>query len=289
MGRGKSRNYDFDAIEHVGNDADEGGFLADEAAEAEREAQRGTAAQVPSPAGEPASVAAVHDAPESPDKPESRAASADESESEDQDRDRASSAPAAQAATQDHAPAVQPAAKPAASAAKRRTNDGPTYSPLTAEPPIARKPKKGGKRKPAQQAVMDSFIAHRTSTEWQQWSGRLPLEVEQRLKDRAADDSESSGRSHLSAAHYFDAALRHLPEDPSEQVALADAWLIGRWEGERPRGKSVQFNVSPEMEALLKGLKQSLRRERHGIIMDVLSAASHAFLDRLDQEGLLTS
>lgn len=275
MARGKSRNYDFDAIEHVGNDADEGGFLADEAAEAEREAQRSTAAPVPSPAGEPASVTAASGPEESgtPVEPDAQVAFADESKPGDQEQ-----AP--------RAPAAQPAAR---SVAKKRTNDGPTYSPLTAEPPIARKPKKSTVRKPAQQAVINSFIAHRTSKGWQQWSGRLPLEVEQRLKDRAADDSESSGRSHLSAAHYFDAALRHLPEDPSEQVALADTWLIERWEGERPRGKSVQFNVSPEMEALLKGLKQSLRRERHGIVMDVLSAVSDAFLDRLDQEGLLTS
>lgn len=35
-GRGKSRSFDFSAIEHVGNDATEGGFLGDDAAESER-------------------------------------------------------------------------------------------------------------------------------------------------------------------------------------------------------------------------------------------------------------
>src|SRR5688572_22437849 len=45
-GRGKARSFDFSAIEHVGNDATEGGFLGDDAAESER---RGTPTALAAP------------------------------------------------------------------------------------------------------------------------------------------------------------------------------------------------------------------------------------------------
>ncbi|MFD4610061.1 hypothetical protein ACFWOT_18560, partial [Streptomyces sp. NPDC058440] len=50
--RGKSRSFDFSAIEHVGNDATEGGFLGDDAAESERRGSSKPTTSLP-PAPEP--------------------------------------------------------------------------------------------------------------------------------------------------------------------------------------------------------------------------------------------
>lgn len=238
--RGKARSFDFDAIEHVGNDADEGGFLGNESAEAERRGGRegSPEAQVPAPAVEPEPQPAP----------------------------------------------VRPPGKglPAA------VHDGSAFSPLTAEPPVTRsKPKRGGSRKPAQEAVMASFIAQRTSRNWVMWSGRLVPEVIQRLKDRAEADAASSARPRLKPGHYLDAALRDLPAKPADQVELANTWLIERWEGDHPSGGNAQFSISPENASVLKNLRKSLQGARHGVIIDLISASCDQFLDRLDQEGPL--
>lgn len=117
------------------------------------------------------------------------------------------------------------------------------------------------------------------------WSGRLVPEVTKRLEDRAFADATSSDRSRLKSGHYLDAALKALPEDPEEIVEIANEWLIERWGGEHPPGVNAQFSVSPEARERLANLKRSLRGYRHGIIIDVVSAAVDRILDVLDQEG----
>ncbi|MET9419067.1 hypothetical protein ABZY03_33845, partial [Streptomyces klenkii] len=62
--RGKKRQFNFAAVEHVGNDADEGGFLGNE--EAEQERQSATPANephLPSPAAEPTPPASASASP----------------------------------------------------------------------------------------------------------------------------------------------------------------------------------------------------------------------------------
>ncbi|WP_424892246.1 hypothetical protein [Streptomyces sp. XH2] len=141
------------------------------------------------------------------------------------------------------------------------------------------------KEKPAQAAVLASFAAQRTGRNWEMWSGRLVPETVARLKERADADAVSSGRGRLSAGHYLDAALRSLPPSAEEQVALANEWLIERWDGEHPAGRSAQFSVSPASVELLNGLRRSLRAYRHGIVIDVVCAAVDTFLDVLEEEG----
>ncbi|MFF6946854.1 hypothetical protein, partial [Streptomyces lavendulae] len=109
------------------------------------------------------------------------------------------------------------------------------------------------------------------------------------LKDRAFFDAEASGRRLLSASHYFDAAIKSLPEDSGEVERFATDWLIDRWAGEHPKGENAQFTISPEAQQRLTELKKSLRGTRHGIWIDVLSAAGECLLDLLDSEGPLPS
>ncbi|WP_370424236.1 hypothetical protein AB8O64_36385 (plasmid) [Streptomyces sp. QH1-20] len=150
------------------------------------------------------------------------------------------------------------------------------------------KPKRSSRKgKPAQTAVVQSYNAQRTNRNWGMWSGRLIPETIARLKDRAEDDAASSGRGRLSGGHYLDAALRSFPKSAEEQVGLANEWLIERWDGEHPAGRSAQFSVSPESAEMLNGLRLSLRGYRHGIVIDVICTAVDTFLDVLEAEGPL--
>ncbi|WP_372412059.1 hypothetical protein [Streptomyces luteireticuli] len=353
--RGKKRQFNFAAVEHVGNDADEGGFLGNEEAEQERQSVMPVdEPHVPSPATEPAprsSADPAATATPAPAPEEQRTSAAEAPpvvpspvaeqtvpqpevtpvvsavpavSAEIPEAAPAQVAPAeptsaksapAEVASADVAPAepvpVSPAEPtpliledvPVAQAAPTprrpdpaqrtvrtsvRVNEGPTFSAVSAEPPVLRaaKPKRSSrKEKPAQAAVLASFAAQRTGRNWGMWSGRLVPETVTRLKDRAEADAASSGRGRLSAGHYLDAALRSLPKSAEEQVALANEWLIERWDGEHPAGRSAQFSVSPVSAELLNGLRQSLRGYRHGIVIDVVCAAVDAFLDVLEAEG----
>ncbi|MFI1184156.1 hypothetical protein ACH4UT_32065 [Streptomyces sp. NPDC020799] len=329
--RGKKRQFNFAALEHVGNDADEGGFLGDEAAEQERQTVKpDSEPHVPSPAAEPlpsspdtsspasaeasVTVAPVpapeaHPVPEEPPASVPAASSAAEpvaSHAAPARQFQAVPVEAPAAASSDFEPsdsAEPPAVEPAPGhrapeppqrvmRSSGRVNDGPAYSPLSAEPPVLRaaKPKRPSKKeKPAQTAVLASFTAQRTGRNWGMWSGRLVPETVVRLKARAEADAASSGRGRLSAGHYLDAALRSLPKNPEEQVALANDWLIQQWDGEHTAGRSAQFSVSPESAELLNGLRQSLRGYRHGIVIDVVCAAVDTFLDVLEAEGPIES
>ncbi|MEU7288870.1 hypothetical protein AB0A81_26845, partial [Streptomyces flaveolus] len=168
---------------------------------------------------------------------------------------------------------------------RSRVNDGPLFTSAGAEPPIVRTPPRRAKLEPAQSLVVASFLEQRTKRNWAMWSGRLVPEVTKRLEDRAFADATSSERSRLKSGHYLDAALKALPEDPEEIVEIANEWLIERWGGEHPPGVNAQFSVSPEARERLANLKRSLRGYRHGIIIDVVSAAVDRILDVLDQEG----
>ncbi|WP_438297557.1 hypothetical protein [Streptomyces sp. HUAS TT7] len=326
--RGRSRNFNFDAIQHVGNDADEGGFLGDAEAEASRHQTPSAAAAVKPVPEEAHSVPAQAPAPAVPTRVSSRAKavkapspevesaapveeSADsphdaavtqplvESEPEEQEEqeEAAGGGESAEAQTPRPAEASTPATSPerstVGSALKpvvgRRVNDSAAFSPLSAAPPIeSTKPKRAPKKPtPCQDALLDSFISQRTARNWQTWSGRMLPDLLARLKDRADHDAETSGRGRLNPGHYVDAAMRLLPVDPAEQTKVANEWLVRRWAGEHPPGRSAQFGVSPEVAEFMKSLKRTLRKERHGIVIDLMSAATDNFLDRLDEEGPL--
>lgn len=318
--RGKSRSFDFGAIEHVGNDATEGGFLGDDAAESER---RGEAAQVAAPAVLTADSA-------SPEPSQSEAAEViavpPVAQAVAKETTERSSAPAADGGTSlvpspsqppgDNStrvpagPRTSSASEPELrderaaldeptesqtpterSAAPRRINDGPGFSASSAEPTLKPRPRKkaAGTKSPMQEAVLASFIKHRTERNWPTWSGRIEGETKGRLLQKADDDALSSGRN-LMPGHYLDAALRLVKDLEAEELAaLANNWLIDKWSGEHPPGVSIQAGVSPDMYQLLKGLKRTLRGQRGagsgGLILDVVSAAVDRFLDAADEEG----
>ncbi|MGW7081830.1 hypothetical protein [Streptomyces sp. NPDC054866] len=159
---------------------------------------------------------------------------------------------------------------------------------MSAEPVLEQRPKKKkGKATPAQDAVVQGFLSHRTAGGWPMWSGRMLTETKIRLQQRADEDAVSSQRPRLKPGHYLDAALRQLPDEPAAQAALANEWLVRRWGGEHPPGTSAQMSVSPEVHAFLANLKRSLRGHRAGIVIDVVCAAADVFLDQLDEEGPL--
>ncbi|MFF8882923.1 hypothetical protein [Streptomyces flaveolus] len=335
----KKREINWQAVEHVGNDADEGGFLGNEEAERERSEAKPVAV-VPSPASEQAArsdvaaAAAANDAPtkasaDAPVEPTlsagNQATSAGTPERGEgaggaadvfTDQSTGDQAPAgaevaesageptpavelpqgpsdATAAGKDSTPPAEPAPVEAAPALfpprspRPRVNDGPLFTSAGAEPPIVRAPARRAKLKPTQSLVVSSFLDQRTKRNWAMWSGRLVPDVTKRLEDRAFADATSSDRSRLKSGHYLDAALKALPEDPEEIVEIANDWLIERWGGEHPPGVNAQFSVSPEARERLANLKRSLRGYRHGIIIDVVSAAVDRILDVLDQEGPL--
>lgn len=343
--RGKTRSFNFDAIEHVGNDADAGGFLGDAEAEQERQGVAPPVVAVaPEPTPEPP-------APEPTAATTKKATPAPTAVPQQSQAEPASAPPAPPAeevapvadlvvadtepapttkgveepANAEPAPSAQPngaqthAAAAAAetpvagegkaerstptpastgagtvgstlpAAARRRVNDSaPTFSALSAEPVLEPRPKKKkGKATPAQDAVVQGFLSHRTAGGWPMWSGRMLTETKTRLQQRADGDAVSSRRPRLKPGHYLDAALRQLPEDPAAQAALANEWLVRRWGGEHPPGTSAQLSVSPEVHAFLANLKRSLRGHRAGIVIDVVCAAADVFLDQLDEEGPL--
>lgn len=324
-GRGKARSFDFSAIEHVGNDATEGGFLGDDSAESERRGSS-TAVAVPptltldydSPGpkeGEHTTTAppgsetrpSTHEGAEFSPAPVAPEASPvvpspslpPEGAATPAAPDKTSSDP--EAAIPKASPADEPAeeiekpggakASPEPPATGRRRNDGPGFTATSAEPALKpRTRKKAADTKPPMQAaVLGSFIKHRTERNWPTWSGRIEGETKARLLKKADDDAESSGRN-LMPGHYLDAALRLVKDSsPEELAALANEWLIDKWSGEHPPGVSIQAGVSPEMYQFLKGLKRHLRGQRGagsgGLILDVVSASVDRFLDAADEEG----
>ncbi|MGW7276093.1 hypothetical protein ACWGH5_36960 [Streptomyces sp. NPDC054864] len=341
--RGKARSFNFDAIEHVGNDADAGGFLGDAEAEQERQgASSATVAVTPEPPPEqpapeptaattkkatpapmavpqqsqaaPASAPPAAPAEEAAPDPEPVSADTASAQAPKGADETASATPASSAqpeVAQTHAAATETpvegegkeeraARAPASTEAgtvgstlpatsRRRVNDSPpTFSALSAEPVLEPRPKKKkGKATPAQDAVVQGFLSHRTAGGWPMWSGRMLTETKIRLQQRADKDAVSSRRPRLKPGHYLDAALRQLPDEPAAQAALANEWLVRRWGGEHPPGTSAQMSVSPEVHAFLANLKRSLRGHRAGIVIDVVCAAADVFLDQLDEEGPL--
>lgn len=290
-GRKKTRSYDFAALEHVGNDADEGGFLGassadDDADAATTKSQTSTAdatraALVPAQdngadtlvAPSPGALSGADVA--EPDELPGAAALSTKSENDDQ----AQGAPAG--------PSLGQVLAAAPAKTRSRVNDRPPlYTTAGATPPILQEPAspKGRKKKPGTDLVLASYMAAQTGRDWENWSGRLVPQVKNRLFDRAADDCESSGRRRLAAGHYLDAALRRLPAEVEEQAQWADAFLVSSG-GEHDRGVPVSASVSPEIYEYLRGLKSAMRGRRRGMIVQVVSAAVVQLLDILDAEG----
>ncbi|MFD9634192.1 hypothetical protein ACFWX8_26445, partial [Streptomyces violascens] len=190
--RGRSRNFNFEAIQHVGNDADEGGFLGDADAEASRhqppaaavepvpEEAHSVPAQAPAPAvparassrtkalktpsPEVESAAPVEDPADSPH--DTAVAPLAETEPVEQEEQEDTSGGAESAAAQtprpsEGPPAPSPERSTVGSALKpvvgRRVNDSAAFSPLSAAPPIeSTKPKRAPKKPtPCQDALLD--------------------------------------------------------------------------------------------------------------------------------------
>ncbi|MFE3708250.1 hypothetical protein ACFXPE_22720 [Streptomyces scopuliridis] len=307
----------------MGNDATEGGFLGDDAAESERrgespylsvppvltlgyespepgkqddtEAAYASHARPPAQEGESSSApveagaTSVFPSPSQPPAQEATNAPAvartpSTLESEVHEEHLTQPVPVLEEPTETHAPLKR-------STAARRRNDGPGFTAASAEPALKPRGRKraAGTRPPMQEAVLGSFITHRTERNWPTWSGRIEGETKERLLQKADDDAQSSGRN-LMPGHYLDAALKSVKDlGPEELTALANKWLIEKWSGEHPPGVSIQAGVSPDMYQFLKGLKRTLRGQRGsgsgGLILDVVSAAVDRFLDAADEEG----
>jgi len=311
-GRGKKRNINWAAVEHIGDDADAGGFLGDEDAERERAQAREPLAVVPPPSPEPqpdpspeapVAVSAPPADPPAPDVAEPLPAgkpadTTDDSgpstlveapaEESPEPKAKASSSKASSSKASKRGDRTSTAGK-RRSADQPRSNDGPGFTAVSGEPPIlrARPRSEVVKLPPAQEQVVVSYNTARKDRNWKIWSGRITPDVIERLKDRAEEDAESSARGRLKPGHYLDAAMRMLPPDAEEQVELADDWLMGKWRGEHPSGETAQFSVSPGTYDFLMNLNKSLRDYRHGIVIDVVSAACDILLDMLADEGLM--
>lgn len=317
----KKRQFNWQAVEHVGNDADEGGFLGNEEAENERVMDRPPVSLVPPPGPEaepvadatPGAVVAVavasdatgsDDAPSDPvavPVPAQQASDSSDSKAEvappavavpggllDQEQvDSLGAGPGAQGGSSGGPEAAAPSRVAARPKRPRRINDGPDFTASGSQPPRTQSKGRRAKEKETQAEVVASFINQRTSRNWSIWSGRLVPAVTKRLQDRADSDAASSGRSRLGPGHFFDAAIRGLPDDPAELAEIANTWLVEVWEGEHPRGENAQFSVSPAVHDKLSGLRRSLRGFRHGMVIDVVSAAADRLLDQLDAEGPL--
>jgi hypothetical protein len=297
-GGGKTRSFNFDAIAHVGNDADQGGFLGDEAAEEERRDTVPTSARahgsldrVPEQDGsssnasphQPAADKSVHVMHVEQDR-ETHATSS-LGPAEDLSAQRASSPDGAGAVAEPSRSLAETLMSPDS---RKRNDHSATFTPAGSEPPILRSPKPSQceKKAPLQDAVLTSYMRAQKARDWKVWSGRLEPGVRARLAERVGNDCASSGRRKLAPGHYLDAALLRLPSDLEGQIAVADAFLDRRG-GEHEPGEPISASVSPKVWEYLRGLKAATRGQRRGLIVQICSGALEELLDGLDGEGLL--
>ncbi|MFK0047947.1 hypothetical protein ACIQU4_28440, partial [Streptomyces sp. NPDC090741] len=143
----------------------------------------------------------------------------------------------------------------------------------------------------AHNAVRDSYAeAKLRGSTWNGWGFRIAPHVKSRLMERIKADRRSLGRGDLAIGHYVDAALRHIPVDVDDQVAMAEAFGLEQlWNPDKDRSKPSTYRVGPEAYELMSNLNMVLQeadKGRRGVL--VVSAGLERLLDALEAEGALT-
>ncbi|MFE0105066.1 hypothetical protein [Streptomyces sp. NPDC059009] len=143
-------------------------------------------------------------------------------------------------------------------------------------------------RRWAHDALHQSFAEAKIHSErWRSHGFRIEPEVLALLKERIKADRRSSGNAMLGQGHYLDAALRHVPHNVSEQIAMAQEFLDERMGFVEP-GKQSTYRVGERTYALVSTLNQGLQEADYGRRgLYVVSAALERFLQALDAEGEL--
>ncbi|MFC7310202.1 hypothetical protein ACFQVC_39075 [Streptomyces monticola] len=190
------------------------------------------------------------------------------------------------------APAPAPVTRPeppaevkAETKAEPKTESKTEVAPAAAAP--RRRPRGAGKTW-AHAALHESFAEAKIHSEkWRSHGFRLDREVLAQLKDRIKADRRSSGNPALGQGHYLDAALRFVPDDVDEQIAMAQEFLDERM-GFVEQGKQSTYRVGEQAYGLVSTLNQALQEADYGRRgLYVVSAALERFIQALDAEGKL--
>ncbi|WP_158693800.1 hypothetical protein [Streptantibioticus cattleyicolor] len=140
----------------------------------------------------------------------------------------------------------------------------------------------------AHAAVFASYAdAKMHPTRWQGYGFRIAPDVLAALKNRVNADRRTTGNSGLALGHYVDAALRHVPEDIEEQIAMARAFEDDRmWDLERTQPST--YRVGEQVLAFISSLNLALQEAGFGRRgTSVVSAVIERFLQAMDEEGPL--
>ncbi|MFI6644765.1 hypothetical protein [Streptomyces sp. NPDC050504] len=140
----------------------------------------------------------------------------------------------------------------------------------------------------AHEALHRSFAEAKIHSEkWRSHGFRIEPEVLELLKDRIKADRRSSRNAVLSKGHYLDAALRHVPDDIDELIALAHDFQNERM-GYVEAGTQSTYRVGEHAFALVSNLNQALQEVDYGRRgLYVVSAALERFLHAMALEGEL--
>lgn len=140
----------------------------------------------------------------------------------------------------------------------------------------------------AHEALHRSFAEAKIHSEkWRSHGFRIEPEVLELLKARIKADRRSSRNAVLSKGHYLDAALRHVPDDIDELIALAHDFQNERM-GYVEAGTQSTYRVGEHAFALVSNLNQALQEVDYGRRgLYVVSAALERFLHAMALEGEL--
>ncbi|MER5561254.1 hypothetical protein ABT071_21895 [Streptomyces sp. NPDC002506] len=181
--------------------------------------------------------------------------------------------------------------------AQRPAQAAPGPAPGTA-PALVRTPAPDADESPApgsgtvawsHAAVHESFAdAKLASARWKAHGFRIAPDVLTRLKNRVNADRRHAGNAHLAIGHYVDAALRHMPHEVSQLVAMAEDFGARQlWYAEKTQ--SSTYRVGEKAYALVSGLTVVLQEADYGRRgTHVVSAGVQVFLDVLDEQGPLS-
>ncbi|WP_370424210.1 hypothetical protein AB8O64_36260 (plasmid) [Streptomyces sp. QH1-20] len=138
-------------------------------------------------------------------------------------------------------------------------------------------------------AVQESFAdAKLSSSRWKAHGFRIAPDVLARLKSRVNADRRHTGNANLAIGHYVDAALRHMPQQVSELIAMAEEFGARQlWDSEKTQPSTYRVGEKAyELASSLKVVLQEADYGRRGT--QVISAGIQVFLDVLDAQGPLT-
>lgn len=160
---------------------------------------------------------------------------------------------------------------------------------LPAEKPAARRRARGVSDQPWAHAALHASFAEAKihSEQWRSHGFRIEPEVLALLKERLKADRRTSSNAMLGQGHYLDAALRFVPHDVDEQIAMAQEFLDERMGFVEP-GKQSTYRVGEQAFGLVSTLNQGLQEADYGRRgLYVVSAALERFLLAMDTEGAL--